>query len=70
MIASVAVRHQRLEVQTSNPKVRARFSEAALARQAQNTRSVRSRLGVSPVTAVASLRDRREGIPDQKARSG
>jgi uncharacterized protein (DUF58 family) len=33
---------ERLEVQTSNPKVRARFAEAALARQAQNNRSVRS----------------------------
>jgi len=33
---------QRLEVQTSNPKVRARFAEAATARQAQNARSVRS----------------------------
>ena len=33
---------QRLEVQTGSPKVRARFAEAALARQAQNTRSVRA----------------------------
>jgi uncharacterized protein (DUF58 family) len=33
---------QRLEVQTSNPKVRARFAAAATTRQAQNARSVRS----------------------------
>jgi len=32
---------QRLEVQTSNAKVRARFADAALARQAQNVRAVR-----------------------------
>jgi uncharacterized protein (DUF58 family) len=32
----------RLEVQTSNPKVRQRFTDAALTRQAQNTRSVRT----------------------------
>ncbi|HEV7863783.1 MAG TPA: DUF58 domain-containing protein [Acidimicrobiia bacterium] len=32
----------RLEVQTSNPKVRQRFTDAALTRQAQNTRSVRA----------------------------
>ena len=33
---------QRLEVQTSNPKVRARFAEAAAARQAEHTRKVRA----------------------------
>jgi uncharacterized protein (DUF58 family) len=33
---------QRLEVQTANPKVRARFAEAAAARQADHARKVRS----------------------------
>ena len=33
---------QRLEVQTSNPKVRARFAEAAAARQAEHARAVRA----------------------------
>ena len=33
---------QRLEVQTSNPKVRARFAEAAQARQAEHARLVRA----------------------------
>ena len=33
---------QRLEVQSSNPKVRARFSELAVARQAEHARQVRS----------------------------
>jgi len=33
---------RRLEVQTSNPKVRARFAEAAAARQAEHARNVRA----------------------------
>jgi uncharacterized protein (DUF58 family) len=33
---------QRLEVQSSNPKVRARFAELAATRQAEHTRQVRS----------------------------
>jgi len=33
---------QRLEVQTSNPKVRARFADAAQARQAEHARAVRA----------------------------